>query len=218
MWTWRSLGLAVVVLGGLAACPGASNPGGPDAQPDGSTGSGLTITWRAVPEIPGDAGNGVTIDEGVLIIRDLRAIGDSAPGDHRTQTEMVQLTWTAEKTPAPVNYPLAPPGLYSHLELRADGGLFDALVIRGHAHQGGTLYPFEMEIDGPSSASIPINVELPAGGSASVQVAVDLGAVARAIDWETAPLQDGLLHYEEPTSGPAAAALAAAFSVSTAPQ
>lgn len=202
--TWRSLGLAAG-LAGLGACPATPTPGDPDARIDG--GSGLTFTWQAVPAVPGDVGSDMSIDDAVLLVRDIRAIGDSAPGDDRTTTAMAQLAWDATRQPAPLTYPLAPAGLYSHLELRADGGLFDALKVHGHARQGGVIYPFELEVDGPLSISVPLGVELPVGGSASVRIDVEFGEVVRAVDWEHASLEDGKLHYEEPSSGPAATAL-----------
>ncbi|MCE9577925.1 MAG: hypothetical protein K8W52_32640 [Deltaproteobacteria bacterium] len=205
------------LVAGLGGCPAGTNPGAPDGGADGNTGTGLTFSWQSVPTIPGDVGGGASIDEAQLIVRNLRAIGDSAPGDERTTTPMATLLWNGQTTPAAINYPLAPPGLYSHVELRADGGLFDALVIHGHAVQGGTTYPFELEVDGPISMSLPLSLELPAGGSASARIDIDLGAVVDTIDWETATIDDGKLRYEASSSSTAAAALKAGVTVS-APQ
>lgn len=208
--TWRSLGFVGALV--LAGCPGTPTTGDPDAGVDSQTGQGLALTWQAIPAIPGDAGSNVSVSDVSILVRDLRAIGDSAPGDERTSTGALELAWSSSRSPAAIRYPEAPAGIYSHLDLRADGGLFDAVRLHGTARHAGVDYPFELELDGPISVSMPLSLELPPNAGAAIRIDVDLGSVARAVDWDAAVVEEGKLHVEENTSGAAVSAFKVAFS------
>ncbi|MCE9574286.1 MAG: hypothetical protein K8W52_14155 [Deltaproteobacteria bacterium] len=194
----------------VGACTGAAPPGAPDAA---AAAGGLTFAWRAVPAIPGDLGGDVVVDAAGLVLRDLRVFGDAATGDARTNVAMVTLIWDGLGQPATVGFPVAPPGLYSALEMRADGGIDDSLTIHGHARQGDVVYPFELEVDGAVAIAVPLELELDVGRGAAVRVDVDLGAVVGTVDWAQVPVDAaGVLRHEEIDAGPASAALARAFS------
>jgi len=206
----RVLVAASMLVGG---CTSGVAPASPDAAP---AAGGLTFAWRAVPAIPGDLGGDVVVDEAGLVLRDLRVFGDAATGDARTNVAMATLIWDGLGQPATIGFPVAPPGLYSALEMRADGGIDDSLTIHGHARQAGVVVPFELEVDGAIAIAVPLELELEVGRGAAVRIDVDLGAVVGAVDWAQVPVDAaGVLRHEEGDAGPAGDALARAFSAQT---
>ena len=203
----RVLGLGLVVM--LAACPGGDDDVDLDAAPGAS---GLRVTWSTNPAIPAAISADARVDAVKLKLSSVRAIGDAAPGDGRTSTGGLELSWTDKDRPAAVRFADAPAGLYSRLEL-GSGGDDEEYTIRGQARVGGTWYPFRIEDRTPLSVGIPLDVVLAPGDEVEVPVVLDVAAVIGAVEWDDLELDGGELHVDEDDGEivPIRAALARAF-------
>ena len=160
-----------------------------------STG-GLSLTFRSTPALPGevevaDGHDGddddddkplpLRIDSASLALGNVRAIGDSAPGDERTTAPTLSVSWPNPAL-SPVQFERAPPGLYARVL-----GTVTSLHIEGGVQSGGVWRPFVID-DRPvrSFAAEMDAVELEPAGSAVLEVEVRLdsaglcGAMAAA--------------------------------------
>lgn len=140
----------------------------------------------------------VEITQVLIGIMTMRAIGDAAPGDVRTtRTNLRDFVWNETDTPNPELFSLAPPGVYSTIELRvADSTVSSAaMIIGGRATRGGNLLPFEIQST-TADITIPISVNtiLTPRQLATTTIAIDFAALIADIDWETVPVTpDGRL-------------------------
>lgn len=170
----------------------------PDATvADASTG-GLIIELVATGGVPQIPEQGVEITLAVLGVQTIRAIGDAAPGDVRTtRTNLKDHEWSENTVPIPQLFPLAPPGVYSTIELRvADSSVSSAaIIIGGRVTRGGNVVPFEIQSTSTDVAiEVNVNTVLAPRQLATTTVAVDFGKVIGDIDWATVPLTtDGRL-------------------------
>lgn len=197
----RSLTLALLVLLVSTGCDvdSITADAGADPNADGSAGdgdagptSGLTFDFRSDPKLPphgnGEAGGPweAVLDTAEIILRDVRAIGDAAPGGE-TRADVFTLTWVADDKELLV-FGDAPPGIYSLL--RAQIVSWD---ITGTVDpEGEDDVPFHIS-DVPStsvSVSVGIDVTLMAGADQTVRIDVELEDIIEDINWDEAPEDD----------------------------
>lgn len=187
---------------------------GADAGPGGG---GLIFELVMSPALP-DVGAGVAVDEVRFELRDLRAIGDSAPGDSRTTMAQVVLEWRPQDAPPRIAFPLAPPGIYSTLEARFGGAHEAAFEIRGSVRlpSGGEPRPFRIEND-ELAAAISLDLQgLTVGTTPRTAVISVSLAFLGQVPWEQVSPQEDELRIEDgdPQMAAVVAGLAAAFSFS----
>lgn len=209
----RMAGLAVLLLAG---CPA----GGDDADTDGGVdATRLTITWSAMPTVPGPVATGLTVQELHITYSSVRLIGDAAPGDARTSQGDTEIEWDASRAPSPIEFPQAPPGRYERLELGVGGGN-ETFAIHGTIVVDGTPTRFEIEDEWPNPVTIePLGVDLPAGASKTIPLVIELAPVLDLVPFADLPLVNGelTLHRSDPRMGPVRTAMAAAVRVATLP-
>lgn len=205
--------LAVIVLAG---CPAGGDDVGADGGVDATQ---LIVTWTASPALPGPVGARVEVHELRIAYSSLRVLGDAAPGDRRTSRDFTDAEWESDRTPRPIDFPSAPPGLYASVELGVGGGP-EELAIHGTVDLGGGApIPFEIEDEASNPVVLDLAVDLRPGASATVPLVVDLGPVLAAVPFEQLPVVAGhiSLHRDDPRMGPVRAAMAAAVTVAAAP-
>lgn len=174
--------------GGGADGPPVDRDAGPsdiDAPP---AGVGLELDFVTLQTLPA-AASGVQIDEVRLWLRDVRVIGDSAPGDSRTSLAQLELDFEPGRSPAPVSFPQAPPGNYSQLAARfgrSDGS--QSFELQGTVTIAGQPHELEIKDDNIADVSVALSVSVETQAVA-VTVALDLSFLG-SIDWSSAP-QDG---------------------------
>jgi hypothetical protein len=195
--------IAVPLLAMFAACEEPSSgadggPGTPDAAPgqdgggadtpDSGTG-GLTIHFTAgLPNVAPE----VTLDEARIWLRDVRAIGDSAPGDSRTSLDEAELDARSDREPTPITFPLAPPGIYSRLDMRlgqTGGDGRQGYELRGHVTIDAASVELEVTDQGATDAISVALGGLAVDDASDVTIAIDLSFLG-GIDWASAP-RDG---------------------------
>jgi hypothetical protein len=216
-----------LVAAGMVACgtsPGGGPDGGidatsaPDAGPgggDGPVAGGLTFEYLTAPALP-DVGAGIVVEEIRIVLADVRAIGDSAPGDGRTSLPALSLEWRPGDEPPRLSFTLAPPGIYSSLQARLGGAHEEGFEIKGRVRlAGGETRSFEIEND-DSTASIRVDLMglVVAGGPRTAVIAVSL-AFLGAVPWDEIEMDDGELRIEsgDPEMPAIVSALASAFSL-----
>lgn len=182
--------LACIAIGAMhAAC--SSSSATPDAMTADARPGGLTIELLASGGVPQTSSSGVVIERVTLGVRNLRAIGDAAPGDLRTTRTDLEFDWHDNQTAVPYLLPMAPPGVYSTIDLQiADSATLPAaLVVAGRVARGGDLVPFEIR---SLTADIPIQVavhaELPPRAIVVTSIEVDVASFVADIDWDALPL------------------------------
>lgn len=218
---WVGLAMALATAGctdlpdGVTADAGM---GGQDASTDAGTAqSGLIIQWKDPFTLPGAAGELFYLDEVKMPLRDVRAVGDAAPGDSRTYVSTCNLHWEHGQAPPWLSFPSAPPGLYSRFEFRiqsAEGTGYELtgeLVLPGHDHR----VKFSIEDSQTLPVSIPLNVSLEPGQVRTLVVKIDIIKVLASIDWSHVEIEDDTIKIDEesPEISVIRAALEGAISV-----
>jgi hypothetical protein len=214
----------MMATGCLTAPPGLdidASPPGPDAG-DGDAGNGgnaaLVFQWRSLPTPEGEVGDNMSLKEVRLPLRDVRAIGDSAPGDERTSVATLDLRWKDGVAPRPLAFSTAPPGLYSRFEFSVQSPNNDGYVLQGEVTPHGTTTRWKYEIHDKQALPISLdlgNLALDVGEIEMLEITVDLGAVLEVVDWSVFAPPDGRVEIDEddPQMGAIRAKLASAFSV-----
>src|SRR6185436_4514443 len=103
------------------------------------------LVFRFVAPDLGQEVDDVTVSQIHVSIRDVRALGDAAPGDDRTTQDRAQIALPDE--PAEIRFDEAPPGRYSSFEFeidRAQDGE-SAWDMAGSVHFNGEDWPFAIE-------------------------------------------------------------------------
>ena len=197
--------IALVLLTG--GCPSDPNTpfgtdGGLSGNGDGGSSDSAGIEFRIQSRpssFPGDAGGPfeVRITSAVFNLRDVRAIGDSAPGDERTSLSSLALEWPRgegeeeEDDEYRFEFRNAPSGTY--WELLAQ--IID-YEIEGTVKIDEQRVPFEIEDELSSSLSLSLDLgdlPLPVGSSEKVEIELRLDELVRNIAWDTVPEDDGVL-------------------------
>ncbi|MEO8840969.1 MAG: hypothetical protein ABI591_02565 [Kofleriaceae bacterium] len=188
-----------LLLGVIAACHG-SDPSAPDGSmvTDGSssTDHGLAITWATSPNtIPGDTGgDGNSIATMTFRIANLRVIGDAGPGDNRTSIDSLELDWAAGATPSPVAFGDAPPGLYSHVILLADGNLINySYELAGTTKLDGVSMPYQIHDRSPLAISLDTSAMLDPNETASLAITIRIDQALQSLDFHKLSNQNGTL-------------------------
>ena len=163
-----------------------------DARAGDGGRTGLTFEFVPAPGL-GDVGGGVTVDDLRISLRDVRAIGDSAPGDSRTSVPQLVLDWGDSGAPGPLFFPLAPPGIYSTFEARLGapaGTDEDRFEIRGQVSLGGELVDFRIENEDASDL-VGVSLDgLEVGAAArTVTIGVSVAFLA-GVPWSDLPRDD----------------------------
>ena len=219
VWVGLALMLATAACADVPDGAGAdAGQGGQDAGQDAGTAqSGLIVQWMDPFSLPGAAGNVIYLDEVKMPLRDVRAIGDAAPGDSRTYVSTCDLHWEHGQAPPWLSFPSAPPGLYSRFEFRIQSAQGDGyelsgeLVLPGHDHR----VKFTIEDKQMLPVSIPLNVSLEPGQVRTIMVKIDIIKVLAAIDWSDVEIEDDTITIDEesPEIAVIRAALEGAISV-----
>lgn len=201
------LGAACSVSSGSRTDAGGPDPGedGGGSNPDAAVGSaGLVLELRGVPALNAELGGDFSpvLKEVRIVLENVRAVGDAAPGDERTSRDELQLEWKGEgdddggeepdNEPVIVTFDQAPPGLYSNVFAEVK-----SFRLRGEVEPvAETERDFEIT-DEPSTElaiSIPLGgVVLEAGESRRVVIDVSCGAAVLDVPWDQVVEQDGKL-------------------------
>lgn len=190
-------GILVIALAGFVGCSDA--PDGPTDGPDATPATGgLIFAWRTRPALPTRLEDDLEVNEASFELRDVRALGDSAPGDGRTSRSAIELTWSGTTRPPPLTFDQAPPGVYSRLELRL-GGDGEAYWLRGRVEQEEEdgedeehWVTWEVRDDAALTINVPLDVALAVGATATVAIEIDAGDLVHDIDWSRVPLRGGV--------------------------
>jgi len=198
----RHAGMLSILGLALAGCPGPGDDGPPDLTPDAGSepdageppaGAGLVFQFESEPQLGGDDSGGeynLVIDEVVLTLVQVRAIGDSAPGDERTSADQLVLSWAGGEAEE-LDFPQAPPGFYA--QLLAELASYE---IAGTVQISGDRVPFRIAESG-ANLEIAIGLdglELEPGMDRTVTITVELGDVIEAVEWDQIPEgDDGVL-------------------------
>ncbi len=178
--------VALVLVPVLAAAcgPGGIEPDtGADPVDTASDPSGLEVRWTA-PDIGARVGP-VRFERLRLELRDLRVIGDAAPGATYLAAQAIDLD--DEGLPQVTTFDDAPPGRYSAFEFSIEPYLDGerAWELRGEVEIDGEDYDFEIEDEMSSSISLPFapDLMLSAGEIGVITVEIDLPTIVEGIDW-----------------------------------
>jgi hypothetical protein len=210
----RRAALATVAVLTLAACgPGDVHNGDDDGGTADANGmSGLVFRFVA-PDL-GQTVDDLTVSQIHLSVRDVRALGDAAPGDDRTtlDRDQIDLPGTEE-----VRFDQAPPGRYSSFELeidRAQDGE-SSWSMTGSVHFNGDDWGFAIDDEESRPISLPlVDVNLRAGEIATFTVQIDVSGICSGVDWESLPQEDPLeIDHESPQIAGIRTNLTAAFSI-----
>ncbi|HUS67858.1 MAG TPA: hypothetical protein VMZ28_25155 [Kofleriaceae bacterium] len=221
-----SLGRVWVAVLGAALWPGCGSPSGTpaaDAEPhagDGDGGppdagmasAGLVLEFRGDPTLPAELGGefDAVLDAVRVDLEEVRAIGDSAPGDERTTRAAVELDWYAageeeeegeEETdanndPVRVTFADAPPGLYSLVLAQVV-----RYRVRGTVVVDAETREFEIDDEPPSDLAISVDLDglvLEPDAIREVELAVAVADAVAELRWdEVTPDGDGDLKVDE---------------------
>ncbi len=214
----RFAGLLLVSLAVAACGPGGVAPdAGENVDDSGTPGdAGLLIGWRA-PGID-QAQDGLTVTQIDLNLRDLRVVGDAAPGDETYRgSQSVKLDGGDEPF---TRFDRAPPGMYSAFEFTiargADGEA--SWEMRGKVELDGEDVDWELEDEDDAAIELALGgLDLAAGELRTITVDVDVVAILGEIDWENVPRDDGkiVIDDDSPLMPAIRARLHAAFSVAS---
>jgi hypothetical protein len=189
---------SIVLLVGLAGCPGAAPPG--DDMPDaGPTGASLHVTWTPVPaDLPGDITSDLSVDRVTFGVASLRVVGDAGPGDPRTFLDDLKLEWDRDGKPDAVKFSNAPPGLYSRMEwlldtsnlLREDDPIY-VFEIVGEVELNGHGQNFRLRETAQLPISFAVSANLDPPADTTIDVRVDVARIVEAVDYDALPKVDG---------------------------
>lgn len=209
----RFLLLAATLL--FAACPSSEvEPDGGTGTPDANPGTApLSFELTTSPAVPSTIG-AVQIDELRVWLRDVRAIGDSAPGDDRTSVAELELDWRAGREPTTLRFPEAPPGVYARLDARLGRSSGNAWELRGRVTRTDGVFELELEGEDLVALSVPLDA-LVLGATprvATIELALDFLA---AVDWQSLPTDGDRIRLEDndPEIAAISVAIAASFTL-----
>ncbi len=193
---------AIAILCGLSlsGCTGATDDDAKPAEiPDAGTESrdapamspeqaGLSFEFVTEPGLLGgepevidiDGNYEATISKASFTLQRVRIIGDSATGNGRTSVREFVLEWS-DQAPALLQFPQAPPGIYSRML-----GDIDSYHIEGTIGLGAGAKSFvidESGVDAELSVGL-MDLVLEPGMDAIFQVTISLRPLVSAIEWD----------------------------------
>jgi hypothetical protein len=215
----RRAALATVTVLTLAACgPGDVHPGDDDAAPDGAAPGGSGLVFRFVAPDLGETIDDLTVSGIHLSVRDVRALGDAAPGDDRTTLDRGTIELPGDGA-AEIRFDDAPPGRYSSFELEIDRSQDGESSWRmdGTVRVDGEDQDFVIDDEAAAPISLPLaNLNLGAAEVATITIEIDVIGLASVVDWESLPPEDVLtVDDDSPELAAVHARLTSAFSVAS---
>jgi len=179
--------LIIIAVVALATACGQTPADDVDADAMTTAMQGLRLQFDSKPDIPGDAGGDydARIETASFQLRNLRAIGDAAPGDERTRVAELTIAWTNETQPGLVLFDSAPLGLYSQVSTE-----IVAYSITGTVKVNDTTYQFQIEDTPPTAIQVMTqleNVTVTAGEITEVTLRVDIEEPVRELNWSLLP-------------------------------
>ncbi|HKE19011.1 MAG TPA: hypothetical protein VKB80_29255 [Kofleriaceae bacterium] len=226
MFRCGTIAIALLVgAPGWACTPSTVQPdvdGGPGPQEDGggggggtdaSTGdggggqAGLGLAFGSIPGLPGAVSGTYSayLEEARVLLHDIRALGDSAPGDSRTTEPSLELRWgegggggddgggddlrSAADDDISVFFAMAPPGKYS--DVKAD---VVSYRMQGTVMVGATQYEFEIEDTPPTPLHVNISLgelQLDANTTRTISIKADLGPSVTEVTWDQVTPEGG---------------------------
>ena len=160
--------------------------------------AGIRLLFDSDPDIPGEGGGEWSVQIGSVDfqLQDVRVDGDAvSPGDPQPTVSSVRLRWQDEEDKEPVDYPGAPPGLYSLVLARVQSYELEGTVV-----VGGETEEFDIEDDGGFDIAISLGsggVQVIAGERKDIDIVVHLGALVNAVNWDNVEEEDGALTVDE---------------------
>ena len=161
--------------------------------------AGLVVEWSSQPTpVPGDLGDGVTLERARFAFDSLRVIGDAGPGDPRTTASGFEVRWDDTSRPEAILFTEAPTGLYSQVSLQIDGHLVDdSYELRGRVFLNGTDWEYRIEDKNPLGLTVQIDETLIPGDQAIVRLRINFKHAIDAIDFELLDIDEGRLELDE---------------------
>lgn len=185
------------LLAGLLIACHTSDSATPDGSTDGggSDAAGLHVVLASEPAtFPGNLEDWLTIESATFAFDNLKVIGDAGPGDTRTTASLFQARFDSSGSPATIDFPDAPPGLYSKVSLQIDGHLItSSFRIKGQVKVNGTFVPYEIEDHNAISLSLDIDRMLQPGGTATINLLVKWHDALAGVDYTTLHFDDNHL-------------------------
>jgi hypothetical protein len=184
----RRIGLLIV----LAGCPGQS-PVMPDGGMEIDSGSqpnaGMSVTWKANPELPGKVSDKLTVSEARFQINFVEIVADSGVVMHSKHV----LAWGPGGRPAKEEFHDAPPGVYSsvHISLGGGVGAFSYQISGTWSEDGTQPKPFMIEDTTMISVPVKCNTTLSVPGSAEIEIQIDLSDPLGKINFKDLEDEDG---------------------------
>jgi hypothetical protein len=215
-WACTSSTVQPGVDGGPGPEEDGGDGGGTDASPgdDGGGQAGLGLAFGSIPGLPGSVSGtyAAYLQEARVQLQDLRALGDSAPGDSRTTEPSLELRWggggdddggggekdggsggddllPAADDDISVFFATAPPGKYS--DVKAD---VVSYRLRGTVMVGATQYEFEIEDEPPTPLHVNISLgefQLDANTNRTISIKADLGPAVTEVTWNQVTPEGG---------------------------
>lgn len=150
------------------------------------------VTEPPLPDTFDHDGDTLSLQAARITMIDLRLIGDAAAGDERTSRDQVDLRWESAE-PVAVNYPDAPPGIYSTVRATVVAFELDGQV----EIDGGPLLDFEVEHESTSeSIEFELNTRLEPGVPLLLEVFVDLRHIAEEIPFDELEVEEGRIEVD----------------------
>jgi len=134
---------------------------------------------------PGNIGGpwSANIDSARFDLRNIRAIGDAAPGDERTT--IGELNVEIDGSPEERCFSAAPPGVYSHITLK-----LSKVAAEGDLEVGGQRDDFDIE--DPEDMLLQVNLGgIVVESDTILLIGIDLEVALNTVDWSDVPLDDG---------------------------
>lgn len=200
--------LALAACGGGAGDDGGPAPGDAGGFVDGLTASdaqaqgGLIVSWADQPAIPGPFATDVMITSVRFRIARIEVIGDVGSTVDTTQTNL-DVVWSQTTSPFSIQFPFAPPGLYSQVSLQIDGNVVaPSYEILGTVIISGTTEPFKITDTAVLRADIDgYEIALMAGSSMIVPIRADLRDAIGAVVFAMLPAPGGVRTMDQTTTG-----------------
>jgi hypothetical protein len=200
------IGTLLALLAFAACGPGHADDdtSDDDAGVDAAAGMG-GLRFRFEAADLGDSIEGLTVETLVVNMRDVRALGDAAPGDERTTQDAFQLLLATDGGDLDeIRFDEAPPGRYSAFEFVVDSPIDEeaAWQMDGTVELPDGPEEFLVEDIVSRPISLPLTgVEVAPGTTVRVTVQVDVVSIVEGVDWESAPVEDDARIVDEDYAG-----------------
>lgn len=140
----------------------------------------------------------ITLQRVEVRLRDVRLIGDTAPGDERTSLARLDLVWQASAVGGEAALPLAPPGIYATAQARVSDDAAASYRLTGIVDDGDSPEPFEVVDNAAVDVSISLDgYSLASGRQQDLELGADLIGIVDGVDWSSVtPDGEGVLRVD----------------------